>query len=155
MGWIKPHDDLTLLELPGTDVRTNSPSCRRQPFAAAVLFPGAPGLEAGHQGVGSLVGEVSITEAGASLPPVLLRDPFEKLASKLRNAPGDEDHRITDIQIADLTPLIEAPPVPGRSGKAHLAPLRNPNIPCCCHHLSIQGEIGDCLVSIGIFQIGM
>ena len=120
----------------------------------AARFPEGPRSEAGHRGAGSLVGEVSITEARASVLPVLLGDPIEKLASKLRHAPRDEDQRIADVQVADLTAVVEPPPVPGRSRQAHLAPLRNPNIPCCGHDPSIQGEISNCLVKDGVIASG-
>ncbi len=148
MVWTEHHDCLSLRARPDTDARTSSPSYRHQPFAVEGHYPEGICSEADHRGVGSLVGELSITESGAGVRPVLFGYPFDKLASKLRHAPRDEDHRIADVEIANLTALIEAPPVSGGSRKAHLASLRDPNITSCRHDLSIQGESDICLVGL-------
>ena len=149
MGWTELHDHLSLRGRPDTDVRTSSRSCRPQPLAVEGCHPGGSCSEADHRGVGSFVGEISITKPGTGVLPALFRDPLQKLASKLL-APRNKDHRIADIEITDLTALIEAPPVPGRSRKAHLASLRNPKVPRTRHDLTIQGEYA---ISLVIFEV--
>ena len=56
------------------------------------------------------VASLAITEAGAGiLPNPLSEIPSRSFPSKLCHPPGDKDHCIADIEIADLTAIIRGP----------------------------------------------
>jgi hypothetical protein len=67
----------------------------------------------GRRLTGSLAGEFVIARTLPGTIPVLLRHCREKLAAQAIDPARDQDHRLSDIQIADLSTCVESPPVPG------------------------------------------
>lgn len=65
---------------------------------------------------------------------------------KLIHSTRNKDQRVPDVEIADLPASVEAPAVPGRSGKAHLTPVGNPNVTGVGHGASLQGNNNVCIV---------
>ena len=61
--------------------------------------------------------------------------------------------RIPEIEVPDLTTLIETPPVPCRGRQAHLATLGHPQLTRLSHGRSLQGEGALCLVSANPLEI--
>ncbi len=61
-------------------------------------------------------------ERASSQSPLPL---LQQLTPQLLHASRDDDEGVADVEIANLPSFIQAPPVPGSGGKAHLASGRD------------------------------
>ena len=115
---------------PGRGARTSTRSCRSLGPAEEERNPATPGRGAGHRGAGSLVGEVGIAEPCPSCVPISIGDGIEQRGPEPIDATWHEHDRVTDIEIAHLATLVEAPSMSSGCREAHLPTGR---------HLQIAG----------------
>jgi len=100
-------------EPPDIGGRTNTRLYRRRPFGGGVFSLARQPRATGRRLTGSLAGEFVVAQALPGTIPVFLRYCLEKLAAQAIDPARDQDHRVSDIQIANLSTCVESPPVPG------------------------------------------
>jgi len=77
----------------------------------------------------------------AGVVPVGVGHCIEHASAKRAGAARDDDDGVAEIEVPDITALIEAPAVPRRGGEAHLAPGRDAEIAGGSHGFISQGEM--------------
>jgi hypothetical protein len=87
-----------------------------------------------------------MAEPISGLLPLLLGHGCEELATKAVHAHWDQDHRVAEVEKADLSARVQSPSVPCFGREAHLASSGDPYVTSVRHGSSLQSSLAICIV---------
>lgn len=127
---------------PGTVSRTSSRSSRDRSVAVLVARDRAArprGLDR-RRARRSLVRQVRIPEPFGRSLPVVFRDRFEQQTPQSPNVAGHDHDGIAEVEVPDVTTVVEPPTTPCSRREAHLASRGHSQISGSCHGGILQGD---------------